>query len=78
MMVLFFLTLISSLAIYSVVLPMREYYRIKNEKDFKMKLRFLKIWAVKKYYPELSEFSLEEINEMYDIESAFQNIGRNY
>lgn len=70
--------LVAALAIFTVVLPFLRFNRMERERRFEEKLRFVKLWAIKKYYPALSDMTFEEIAETFDIDLAYNNIGRRY
>ncbi|MCO6429736.1 MAG: hypothetical protein J5J00_02665 [Deltaproteobacteria bacterium] len=70
--------LTSLLLIAYVVLPVRRYYREQAAREFDRRLKLYKAWAVRNYYNELSDMSLEEIARQYDVDRAYHNMGKRF
>lgn len=65
----------SGLLLY-VFLPMIRANRQRKAKEFEMMYRAFKLAALRTYYPEFRELSLDELQLRYDIDSWYNAIGQ--
>lgn len=75
-MVTFNLALAALLTFAFVIQPVRRARLERGASDAERNLRHLRLRAIRAYYPSLAEMSFEEIEEQYDVETSFHNIGR--
>ena len=59
-----------------VTIPILRSLRKSGEESLEEAVFLVKLRLVRKYYPELHELSYTEIAERFDIDRAYENIGR--
>lgn len=73
---LFFTVLICTLSFFFIWRPYQQYCRQESERRFAIKYKNFKLIAVRRYYPTLQQLSFSEIEEKYNLDLIYQNIGR--
>lgn len=68
--------LVTLLSLYYIVIPVMQYNRYVARREWEEELKYFKLRAVKRYYPALRDLSYSEIQETYNVDAAYDNIGR--
>ena len=59
-----------------VFVPVLRHNSERRARRYVLDRRAYQIWAIKRYYPLVSDLSYEEINDQYDVTASYNNIGR--
>ena len=65
-------------SLYYVVMPVVHYNRCIARREWEDEYRLVKLRAIKKYYTSMSLLTYREIEENFDVDSAYDNIGRKF
>jgi hypothetical protein len=58
-----------------VVYPLIAAHRARVMRDRSEKVNLLKVFAIRRYYPQLRHLTVEEIRARYQVEASYQAIG---
>ena len=76
MLILTSLTLV--LSFWFIAAPIKRAYREETQRNLDRKLKLYRSWAVRNYYNNLNDLSLEEIEKRFDVRSAYDNMGKRF
>lgn len=70
-----FISIGTALFTLFVAVPYLHYYKLKARRDFEQGFRFFKLRQIYRFYPEVLHIDWRDLEEMYDIEASYQQIG---
>ena len=56
--------------------PYLRYHEAKARRQYDESLRLFKLRQIYRFYPQVLHLECRELEELYDIETSYQNIGR--
>ena len=75
-MFIFTFTLSFALFALYVVMPISKARRVKAGREWEENLKWVKLRAIRRYYPALRNLPEEVIMRKYDLDSWYNSIGR--
>lgn len=75
-MEILFYGLAAVLTYYFIANPYLQYHREKSRRELEEAYHIFKLRTVRRFYPDARKMGFAELEETYDIEASYQNIGR--
>jgi len=58
-----------------IIAPVQRYYSSKYDQQFERTYKHFKLRAIRNYYEVVEDMTFAEIEELYDINQSYDNIG---